>query len=87
MVLMPHAFVRMALTMQAWLPVAPLLACSADHTRKFLDFLEDKDITWELYPLKNVTDVQQVSAQFGVWPTRDRKSAAYLGHRQQAACI
>lgn len=28
------------------------------HTQEFLDFLEDNDITWELYPLKNVTKVQ-----------------------------
>ncbi|KXZ54039.1 hypothetical protein GPECTOR_5g149 [Gonium pectorale] len=28
----------------------------ADYTTDFLDFLASKDITWEMFPLENVTD-------------------------------
>lgn len=31
------------------------------HLLDFHEFLEDKDITWELFPLKNVTDTSKVS--------------------------
>lgn len=44
---------------------ACLRACSMRHTREFMDFMAANDLTWEMYPLKNVTSIKHVRRLYG----------------------
>lgn len=52
------------------------------HTRQFLDFLADNNLTWDMYPLKNVTSIKDEMRGRRIVPSM-RSDAEEEGRKEQ----